>query len=300
MVMVKKKLKEIFLRVVLQLIQPGGAISMQQGPIDAQSLLIRELIHYSYEKNDLGIAMSIIESVCKLKNVHCSLSAEKLFNFVFFIAYLVHSHISNVEKVYCQRTVDSNSANDVFGSLFATVLRSESARQNTTVSDNSLLVCLLKLSAKLVQTVLPQRDETAAQSSANVSPVQSTSNECQTDETKAEQQQQQEPEPSTSSGARAAPKELCIADTVLQHYPTMNRLLASLSQSSSSSFVLLASSLYPMNPLDTTSAIGDPTTVADAVFQILMLLSRKATQPALVIKPLYDFLKSSKFLHVLM
>lgn len=65
MVMVKKKLKEIFLRVVLQLIQPGGAISMQQGPIDAQSLLIKELIHYPYEKNDLGIAMSIIESVCK-------------------------------------------------------------------------------------------------------------------------------------------------------------------------------------------------------------------------------------------
>lgn len=212
---------------------------------------------------------------------------------------MVHSHISNVEKVYCQRTVDSNSANDVFGSLFATVLRSENARQNTTVSDNSLLVCLLKLSAKLVQTVLPPRAGDVGDLAAGPTsiPVQSTSNESQTDEIKAEQQQhQQQPEASTSSGVTARQiKEVCVADTVLQHYPTMNRLLASLSQSSSSSFALLASSLYPMNPLDTTSAIGDPTTVADAVFQILMLLSRKATQPALVIKPLYDFLKSSNF-----
>lgn len=62
---VKKKLKEIMLRVVLQLIQPGGAISMQQGPIDAQSVLIKEMLSYQYEKSDLGVVMSIIESVCK-------------------------------------------------------------------------------------------------------------------------------------------------------------------------------------------------------------------------------------------
>lgn len=62
---VKKKLKEILLRVVLQLVQPGGAISMQQGPLDAQNLLIKELITFQYEKSDLGVAMSIVESVCK-------------------------------------------------------------------------------------------------------------------------------------------------------------------------------------------------------------------------------------------
>lgn len=62
---VKKKLKEILLRVVLQLVQPGGAISLQQGPLDAQNLLIKELITFQYEKTDLGVAMSIIESVCK-------------------------------------------------------------------------------------------------------------------------------------------------------------------------------------------------------------------------------------------
>lgn len=61
----KRKLKETLLRVLQSLIQPNGAIANQQGPIDAQNQLIKELISYQYEKTDLGIAMSIIESVCK-------------------------------------------------------------------------------------------------------------------------------------------------------------------------------------------------------------------------------------------
>lgn len=111
-------------------------------------------------------------------------------------------------------------------------------------------------------------------------------NESQTDEIKAEQQHQPNTQPPV--------KIPCVADTVLQHSQTMNRLLCSLSQSSSSSFDLLASSLYPLNNADSNNPIVDPTTVADAVFQLLMLLSKKATQPSLVIKPLYYYLNSSK------
>lgn len=62
---VHHKLKEILLRVLLQLIQPTGAIAMQQGPIDAQILLVKDLVGHLFTKKDLGIAMSIIESVCK-------------------------------------------------------------------------------------------------------------------------------------------------------------------------------------------------------------------------------------------
>lgn len=61
----KEKLKEILMRVLLQLIQYDGAISKQQGPIDAQSQLIKELLKYQYQKTDLCVAMSIVESVCK-------------------------------------------------------------------------------------------------------------------------------------------------------------------------------------------------------------------------------------------
>lgn len=62
---VREKQKEILLQVLLHLIQYDGAISIQQGPIDAQSRLIKELLTLQYEKTDLGVAMSIIESVCK-------------------------------------------------------------------------------------------------------------------------------------------------------------------------------------------------------------------------------------------
>lgn len=62
---VKEKLKKILLKVILHLVQFGGAISSQQGPIDAQSQLIKELLSFSYDKSDLGVAMSIIECVCK-------------------------------------------------------------------------------------------------------------------------------------------------------------------------------------------------------------------------------------------
>lgn len=64
-VAVREKQKEILLQVLLHLIQYDGAISIQQGPIDAQSRLIKELLTLQYEKTDLGVAMSIIESVCK-------------------------------------------------------------------------------------------------------------------------------------------------------------------------------------------------------------------------------------------
>lgn len=207
--------------------------------------------------------------------------------------------------------MDANTTNNVFNNLFATVLGSENARQNTTVSDNSLLVCLLRLSSLLVQTTLPTRrahDDSMATDNASDIPSSShrssnanasTSTDCQTDETKAEQQQHHQQEAGPSTAVNTAPsaqptttvKVPCVADTVLQHYPTMNRLFGSLSQSNSAP--LLDTTFYPTSN-DSTNTTGAPTTVVDAVFQLLTLLSRKATQPTLVIKPLYDFLKSSK------
>lgn len=61
----KRRLKDILLHVVLQLVQPGGAISNQQGPIDAQNQLVRDLLLMPNDKGDLNIALKIIESVCK-------------------------------------------------------------------------------------------------------------------------------------------------------------------------------------------------------------------------------------------
>lgn len=62
---VGEELKQTLLRVTLHLVQFGGAIANQQGPIDAQSQMIKELLNVPFNKSDLGIAMSIIECVCK-------------------------------------------------------------------------------------------------------------------------------------------------------------------------------------------------------------------------------------------
>lgn len=76
---VKRKLKNTLLNIVLQLTQPGGAIYNQQGPIDAQSQLIRDLISIQYDKADLTIAMNIIESVCKYFSFLNFLSLKRKF-----------------------------------------------------------------------------------------------------------------------------------------------------------------------------------------------------------------------------
>ncbi|XP_065072528.1 baculoviral IAP repeat-containing protein 6 isoform X2 [Ochlerotatus camptorhynchus] len=265
---VKEKLKEILLKVILHLVQFGGAISSQQGPIDAQSQLIKELLSFSYDKNDLGVAMSIIECV----------------------SHLVYNNIVNVEKLYCYRASENSHSNNMyatrFGSLFATVLGPENARQCKTVTDSTLLIDLLKLASILVNTKNPRSGEDNATAYENSSFSElNTSNESQTDEIKAEQQHIEPPRPKTP----------CFADTVLQHSPTMTRLLSTLSHCSTSSFAMLvASSMYCASINDTkSSSLTEPQTVADAVFQLLLYICRAATQNILVVKPLFDYINNA-------
>ncbi|XP_055591797.1 baculoviral IAP repeat-containing protein 6-like isoform X1 [Uranotaenia lowii] len=262
---VKDKLKEILLKVILHLVQFGGAISNQQGPIDAQSQLIKELLYFSYDKSDLGVAMSIIECV----------------------SCLVYNNIVNVDKLYCIRASETSNSNNMFGtrfgSLFATVLGSENSRQCKTVTDNTLLIDLLKLASILVNTKNPRTGEdnaTAYDNSASFNDL-NTSNESQTDEIKAEQQ-----------NIEPRPKTPCFADTVLQHSPTMIRLLSSLSHCSNSSFAMLVASSMSSSALSDSknNTLSEPQTVADAVFQLLLYLSRTATQNILVVKPLFDYI----------
>lgn len=252
----KEKLKEILLRVVLNLIQQEGAICKQHGPIDAQSQLIKELLSYQYLKSDLCVAMSIIESV----------------------ANLVHQHITNVEKIQCQKSSDVNSnSNNVFGSLFATVLGSESA-QSKTVTDTTILMNLLKLSSILIRTKVPPlvASEDVAMASG---PSQS-----ETDERKVEQQQSQ----TQSTPVRQTPT---FTDTVLQHFPSMNKLLGALSHCTTSSAALLViCSMYSPMYNESKNTFSDPQNVEDALFQLLSYMNKLASEPVLIIKPLFDYL----------
>lgn len=75
------------------------------------------------------------------------------------VAFLVYNNIANAEKIQCRQLPDVNSSNNSFGSLFATVLGADNSKQNMQVSDNSLIISLLKLCSSLVQTELQCRDE---------------------------------------------------------------------------------------------------------------------------------------------
>jgi baculoviral IAP repeat-containing protein 6 (apollon) len=249
----RENLKDIQLRVCHSLIQCDGAISKQLGPIDAQSQLIKELLSYQYQRSDLGIAMSLIENV----------------------ASLVHHYITNVDKIQCQKSSEVNStSNNVFGSLFATVLGSESA-QSKTVTDSTILMNLLKLSSILVRTKLPMPTV------PNEDVTMASSNECQTDEIKAEQQQNPNP--------RCSPPT--FTDNVLQHFPTMNKLLGALSHCNASSAALLViCSIYSPMYNESKNTFSDPMSVEDALFQLIMYMNKLASEPVLVIKPLFDYI----------
>ncbi|KAM7359256.1 BIR repeat containing ubiquitin-conjugating enzyme isoform 2-T2 [Cochliomyia hominivorax] len=252
----KRKLKDTLLHVILQLVQPGGAISNQLGPIDAQSQLVRDLLIMPNDKADLNISLNIIECV----------------------SFLVFNNISNGDKLQCQRTSDTTNNNNSFSSLFANVLGSDHTKQNSPLSDNSLIISLLKLCASLIQTELPRQltDETIPEE-------EELTNICQTDETKAEQL--------NIDGHRV--KTPCIADTVLRHFPTMKRLLGSLSHCSSTSFTLMVSSaLYNVKPTDSTFLLDEPQTTADAVFNMLITLCEKASNSRLIIAPICQYLEA--------
>ncbi|XP_037945587.1 baculoviral IAP repeat-containing protein 6-like isoform X2 [Teleopsis dalmanni] len=255
----KRKLKDILLHIILQLVQPGGAICTQQGPIDAQSQLVRDLLCMPNDKADLIVALKIIDNV----------------------SFLVNNNISNNDKLQCQRISDNSSAANTFCNLFANVLGSDNTKQNASISDNSLIISLIKLSSSLIQIELPRQP-----SEVPIPEDKELSNESQTDETKAEQLNNDGPKSKTP----------CIADTVLRdkNMNTMKRLLTALSNCTSTSVILTITN----NSITTTKAtdnnsFDDPQTTADAVFNMLVLLYEKASSPRLVIAPICQYLEAS-------
>ncbi|XP_068153762.1 baculoviral IAP repeat-containing protein 6 isoform X3 [Drosophila tropicalis] len=250
----KRRLKDILLHVVLQLVQPGGAISNQQGPIDAQNQLVRDLLWMPNDKGDLNIALKITESV----------------------SFLVYNNISNGEKLQCRGNENNNTGNN-FSNLFANVLGSENPNKaNATICDNSLIINLLNLCSHMVLPEMPRQP-----SEVTIPEEEELSNQSQTDETKAEQL--------NTEGHRS--KVPCIADWVLRQFPTMKRLFGALSQCSTNSFKLMTSSgFFSVVP---NMLLDNPQTIVDAVFNLMRTLSDRASNPRLVVAPICQYLEET-------
>lgn len=78
---------------------------------------------------------------------------------------------------------------------------------------------------------------------------------------------------------------------VLQHEPTMMRLLGALGHSTGSSLAML---LGDSAGAGTATELGDPASIPDATFQLLTTLTKKASNRTLVLNPLYQYLSSCK------
>ncbi|XP_016842826.1 baculoviral IAP repeat-containing protein 6 isoform X2 [Nasonia vitripennis] len=269
-------LKELLLWVVYQLVQPGGALVARRGPLDAQCKLITSLLQFSFTNTDLGTAMSISECVGELVST-----------------YVRGAGVG----AQCGGTTDATSQSGGFGGLYACVLGSD-ARQGRPASWDALVVALIKLVTKLVQTPLPnarttrsdsttemELGESSQSSNSSLNDSQEKMNTSQTDESKVAEQQTSSRTHSTSK-----PRVPCVADTVLQHEPTMMRLLGSLGHSSGSSLAML---LGETSSTNATTELTAPPSIPDATFQLLCTLTKKASNPVLVLNPVYQYLASS-------
>ncbi|XP_043255701.1 baculoviral IAP repeat-containing protein 6 [Colletes gigas] len=271
-------LKELLLWVVYQLVQPGGALSARRGPLDAQYKLIMSLTNLNFVNTDLGTAMSVTECVG-----------------VLVFTYVRGSGVG----AQCGGSVDLVNSSGGFGGLFACVLGGDT-RQGRPASWDTLVVALIKLVCRLIQTPLPNAcagrsdssmridlSETSLGSASDIGDTQMKINISQTDESKvAEQQSSSRLQQSTLN----KPNIRCVADTVLQHEPTMMRLLGALGHSTGSSLAML---LGESAGAGTATELGDPASIPDATFQLLTTLTKKASNRTLVLDPLYQYLSSS-------
>ncbi|XP_035734374.1 baculoviral IAP repeat-containing protein 6-like isoform X2 [Vespa mandarinia] len=269
-------LKDLLLWVVYQLVQPGGALVCRRGPLDAQCKLITSLVNLNFDNTDLGTAMSISECV----------------------GILVSTYVrSSGVGAQCGGAVDLANQSGGFGGLFACVLGGD-AKQGRPASWDTLVVALIKLVCRFIQTPLPNARPVRPDGSSDMDSeitinLRNNSNDpqvevniSQTDESKAEQQTSLRLQQATNS----KPRVPCVADTVLQHEPTMMRLLGALGYSSGSSLVML---LGENAGAGAATELGDPASILDATFQLLTILMRKASNPSLVLNPLYKYLSSS-------
>ncbi|KAG5886808.1 hypothetical protein JTB14_031450 [Gonioctena quinquepunctata] len=244
-------LKTSLLKVIYQLAQPSGAMASRLGPLDAQCKLLQTMLYLDFVNTDLSIAMSTLEST----------------------AALVHSYVLNRDNIKCISIGEKQSVmTSTFSDIFASVLGSDSIKQDRPVSYEDLLILMLKLLGKLVQTPLPDQQEAMDTESGN----------SQTDESKAEQIQQE------NAHLLLAPLP-CFADVVLQHHPTFIRLCRCLAACKSSSLCMLAN----VSQKVAFSNLSDPNTVGDAIFHLLALLARKASSKELLLHPLLMFLSQT-------
>ena len=276
------------------------------GPLDAQCKFLEFILELSYDQVDINNAISVIESV----------------------SALVHQHILCQERVTCRSTSDNSvNARSCFGGLFASLLRGSDSRSNVGDCSRDLLMCsLLKLVNALVQVQFPQRygrrisvnDSQAephtptnismqepltdssklSQAQALATSTPHASCRSRSDEEKFGQTDEQKTE-NIASGAQssAEPQGIVLADIILGHRTIMSNFIQALSYCTSSTMaMILGSSDIPSNLQDSFTG-GDPLSVGDGIYQILVTLTKKCNDSRLVLESLFLYLTGGFSVH---
>ncbi|XP_053375851.1 baculoviral IAP repeat-containing protein 6-like isoform X2 [Mercenaria mercenaria] len=308
----KHNLKEIMLKLVYTLTAERGAFHANLGPLDAQCKFLEFILELTYEQVDINNAISVIESV----------------------SILVHRHILCQERVYCRSTSDNGvNARSCFGGLFASLLRgSDGSSRNGDSSRDSLMCSLLKLVNKLLQVNFPARfgrrvslsadnlgeghspglsepvtDSTKlSQALASASAPHATSLVGQSDEekvgqaterTETAQTDEQKTESAQQDRASSEPQGINLADIILDRRAIMCNFIQALSYCNSSTMaMLLGSSGMPSNMQDSFTG-GDPLSVGDGIYQILVTLSRQCSDSRHLMEALFLYLSGGFMSH---
>ena len=273
------------------------------GPLDAQCKFLEFILELSYDQVDINNAISVIESV----------------------STLVHHHILCQERVTCRSTSDNTiNARSCFGGLFANLLRGGDSKSNLGDYSRDLLMCsLLKLVNALVQVQFPQRHNRRISVSDSLSEPRTPSNVSMTDSNKLSQVQalatstphasSRSQTPHASSRSRSdeekcgqtdeektessEPQGIVLADIILGHRTIMSNFIQALSYCTSSTMaMILGSSDMPTNIQDSFTG-GDPLSVGDGIYQILVTLTKKCNDNRLVLESLFLYLTGGFSVH---
>lgn len=250
------------------------------------------ILDQTYDSVDLNNAISVIES----------------------ISSLVHQHILCQERVSCRSTSENSvNARSCFGGLFASFLRGGDSKASDASRD--LLMCsLLKLVNNLIQiqcnsprngrltsVALDTSATVEARTSTNLSmsePVPDsaklrqalasstpTSGERLSDEEKSQQTDEQK--------TLQADQSSYITDLILGHHQIMCNLIQALSYCNSNTMAMILGSRGISSNMQETFTGGEPISVGDGIYQILVTLARLCSESRCVIESLYKYLSGS-------
>ena len=276
-----------------------GAFHCGLGPLDAQCKFMAFILDNTYENVDISNAISVVES----------------------ISTLVHQHILCQERVTCRSSSENSiNARSCFGGLFASLLRGSDSRSAQGDCSRDLLMCsLLKLINSLIQIrVTPPRVMRLASvgldASAAAEPQTPTSTSMSeavpdseklvqalatstpappvrlSDEEKGRQTDEQKTE---TLNTQSEPGSTYIADIILGHRHVMCNLIQALSYCNSNTMAMILGSKGLTSHMQDTFTGGDPISVGDGIYQILVTLTRHCSDQKLMLESLFHYLSEN-------